>query len=791
MKRILWALAVVLLLGSGTGWWALTASLPAGDHHTLSGLVAPIDLRYDRWYRPHLQAKNFNDALAAQGWLHARHRLWQMEMLRRAGRGRLAEVLGAGALDTDRQLWRFGVPQLGQRFTDAATADARAQIAAYVSGVNDAIESYRVLPPEFLLLQFKPTPWTVEDVYSLSALLAFQSAGNAPQELLRLALAQRLPAAQAALFDADPSALPGYPFILPGSPARGVHTDAGKPPAAGVLAFDASNLGAVVDPVDPQLRPQMPRLALGSNSWAVAPARSASGKALFAFDSHDTLGLPNLFYEVHMTIGERELHGWSVPGLPGVINGYNESIAWGLTNIGDSQDLYIESRGEQPDSFVEDGASYPARVERVTVPVRGREDEVFTILHSRNGPLIHDDPPISLAWTALKAPSPRGDALLALNQAQSWEDFNACLDGHVAPVLNAIYADRDGNIGFRTLGRLPLRARGNGQQPLPASAGNRWQGLVPSADMPRLLNPAQGYLAAANARVNAPGSYPLVAADNAPGYRMRRIKSVLSANSHVTLADMQSLQTDWQDTQAALLLPHLLKALPRQPALQQATALLQRWAQNPQATPDSAAALLFQQWYLTLSAALLEPRLGPTLYARLQRHNYMLNAAVDTLVASGQHADWWPDSRSAVLAQSLEKAVAALTARHGPAQGWRLDAAQRIGLRHELGRELPALAGFFDVAAQPWGGSPATVGRASYLYAHPFVVRKAATVRSVGEMGSPPQFRAVIPGGQSGHPLSPHYRDQMPAWLAGELLETTPPAHGETIRLLPAASPGS
>ncbi len=777
-------LLVFSLLAAGGLWALLRSSLPP-DRGTLTlpGLSAPVDIRYDQWQRPYIEATALADALTAEGWLHASHRLWQMELFRRAGSGRMAEMLGPELVDTDKQLWRFGVPQLARRLAANAGAETNTLIDAYVRGVNAAIDAYRTAPPEFLLLRHEVEPWSRADVFALGALMAFQSSGNAGKEMLRAALRDRLGEDAFALFLEDGSEQPDFPFVLPG---RGR-----EPDAAPAVTPQEKWLSALeqLDRTDPARQPLMPRLAFGSNGWVVSPARSATGKALFAFDSHDALGLPNLFYEVHLFFGSgRQIRGWSVPGLPGVINGYNETIAWGFTNIGDSQDLFLETPvADRPGHFLDGDEAYAARRETVEIPVRDAAPVTLEILHTRTGPLISENPPLALRWTVHQLGDRGLDSLLAFNRARSWDEFNAALDRHAGPVLNATYADRDGNIGFRTLGLLPRRALGAGLVPLPAHPDHAWRGLVPAADMPRLSNPPAGFIAAANARVNPAGSYPLVSADNAAPYRIARLHMALAEDGLFTVEDMRRLQRDWYDGQAALLLPAMLGAVADDDRVAMEARRLRRWLDNPFAAADSGAALLFQAWYLELADAVFREPLGEALYKRLRRENYMVNFALDTLVLTDTYADWWPASRSQVLADSLARASADLKSTLGDPERWRLDRRQRVGLDHELSRAIPQLAPLLAADPQPWGGAPATVGRANYAYIRPFEVVHGATVRTVGEMSEPPTFRSVIPGGQSGHPLSPHYTDQFDAWRAGELLDIESRPRGDArIRLVPA-----
>jgi penicillin amidase len=758
---VLWALALVAVVAfGGAAAWLYGTIAPMAGTLEVSGLDAAATIRFDDYARPFVEAETMGDAFFAEGWLHACHRFWQMELLRSAGKGRLAAFLGRSMLETDQELWRMGVPQLAQTLERNASEAMRGHIARYVAGVNAAMAAGLGRPLEFLLVQHEPAPWTAADVYALGALMAFQSANNSENELLRLAILGEVGAERAAVFLPDESRDAGFPYVLT---------------AGGALAAALERRQAL----DPLVQALLPSFAFGSNGWVVAPEKSASGHALFAFDSHDALAVPNLFYEVHLFFGDNEqIRGWSVPGLPGVINGYNERIAWGFTNTGDSQDLYIEERSPDDPMLFKDGDSwYRAEVETVEIPVKGRtEPERFDIIRTRNGTLISDDPPIALRWTIQDIGVLGIDSLLQLNRARNWEEFTAALDGFAAPALNATYADIDGNIGFRTAGLLPVRGQGEGLVPLSGSdPAARWQGLVPAADMPEAYNPAEGYLAAANARVNARGDGPLVSADNAPGYRMRRIREVLSASDTLSPTDMAALQMDWHDAQAALLLPELLAALDAQTLAareQGAYELLRAWQGNPVAAPDMAAPMIFQAWYRALAREVFEPELSEQVFAQLYKNNYPLNHALDALLRFEHDSPWWRGSRQELIAAALSRALEEIAQAQGATpDAWRLDAMHHVTINHELGAAVPALGLLLNASPAPWGGSTSTVGRARYRYDRAYDVTAAATVRVVAEMHPDgPRVGAVMPGGQSGHPLSAHYLDQLDAWLAGELL---------------------
>lgn len=812
-RNVLIGLVAILLILMATGYALLRGSLPqTGGRIEIQGLAAQVAIRFDDQQRPFVQAGSVYDALAAQGWLHVQHRLWQMEMFRRAGQAKLSEVLGGSLLETDQQLLKIGVPQLAKRLEANASEELLQYVDAYLSGVNAAIQQMSVRPIEFLVLRHLPQPWARSDVFAVGAVMAYQSAGNMQNELLRLELARVLSPQQLEYFSGDKAESdPDYPFVIPGPAVQGQAISATlSQTIAGIVSettsknSDLPSLPSVrkaidaLSTLDAAVNAQMPRLSLGSNGWCLAPSRTESGHALFAFDSHDELGLPNLFYEVHLFYGDRkQIRGWSAAGLPGVINGYNHRIAWGFTNIGDTQDLFIEKRHpDNPNQFLDGQHWYDAEKEEYLIPVSGREfAQPFTVIKTKNGPLISDDPPISLCWTAHRLGDMGLEALLELNFAENWPQFTDALDRLAAPSLNATYADVDGNIGFRTAGLLPKRAVGSGLQALPGDvSSNRWLGMIPPAELPGRFNPPSGYVAAANARVNAEGQGPLVSADNAASYRIARIHSVLSSGDKIGFDDMQKLQIDWYDGQAAKLLPTLLKAVATQalsePA-RESLQLLKQWLASPIAHPDSAAALIFQAWYIQLAEEAFKQPLGDELFNSLLKRGYVLNHALDRLLLEDE-SPWWPSGTSQRVAAALEQTVADLIDQLGPELGlWRLDRLQQLTLRHELGAAALPLELLLNQSPRSMGGGISTVGRAGYRYDRPFQVSHGATVRVVIEMSATPRAQAIMPAGQSGHPLSRQYTDQLDDWLGGKLkpiADSPDKISRETLELFPSGN---
>ena len=777
IRRLLTLLAGLVLVIAGGVYLAIRLSIAEpGGTFDIEGLSGDVEIRFDEFQRPFVDAGSLDDAFLAEGWLHARYRLWQMELLRRAGSGRLAQGLGESLLSADESLWRAGVPQLAARLQAQASPATLASIDAYVAGVNAGIATYSVAPPEFLLARLDLRRWTRNDVFAVGALIAFQSANNMGKERLRLSLANALDDDHLAAFLPDETRTPGFPYVI-------------RDPKLLVAS-------RFVDSLDAFEQLLLPNASLGSSGWAVAASRSATGNALFAFDSHDALNLPNLFYEVHLFYGrEKSVRGWSLQGLPGVINGFNEHLAWGMTNIGDTQDLYVETRNpDSPLEFLLDGEWYEAEVQVIEIPVQGRNTpHRIEILTTANGPLVEEDPAVSLRWSGHDTAGRGLEALFAMNTAASWEEFEAALDWHAAPTANITYADRDGRIAFRTIGLIPVRGAGTGLFPLAGDdSANAWKGYVSDEELPELVDPQYGYVAAANARVHE--GLPMVSADNAPGYRMQRLHTVLSGRGDFALDDMAALQLDEYNAQAAKLLPHML---PEQDLWPDETDLaidwLGDWLDEPLNSAESAGALIWEHWYPALARRVFDARLDDDLLRRLLRESYVLNHALDRLVVEDHDSPWWQGQRETILHETLGEVVGTLSVKYGSdPRAWRWDAEHSVSFRHELHGVSRLTDSWLSRGPYPWGGGHPVLARARYTYDRPFEGRAGATVRVVAEMSTPMQVRAVIPGGQHGHPSSDHYDDQLEIWLGGALLEiaTTPAdVSGPATRLRPKQLP--
>jgi penicillin amidase len=523
-------------VAAGAFGYLLRRPLPQLDGELrLAGLTSPVEIVRDRWGIPHISARDPLDAYFGQGFCHAQDRLWQMELERRLAAGRLAEVLGAEALDIDRFQRRLGLHRAAQKEWETADGTLRDALRAYAAGVNaclDGLVGSGKLPVEFVLTRFHPEPWEPVDTLSFGRYLAYSQAPNWESELVRSRLIARVGYVAAA--DLEPDVWQPDSDALPGL------EDWGPP--------EMPEVG------------KLPSIILGggpgaSNAWAVSGARSSTGKPLLANDPHMFPRFPSVFYEAHLAAGaELNVAGASAPGLPGILIGHNRYIAWGLTaTMADTQDLFVE-RIDPGDSRRTEfaGRWESGTTVREVIAVKGRVrpwiEEV--LITARHGPLLTPTPslsdehrPLALRSMVLEAPGPCA-GLLALNRATSWDEFRAAARLIGTPALHVVYADADGNIGYQMVGGIPIRSRGEGLVPSPGWSGQyEWRGSVPYEDLPSAFNPPDGLWANANQTVAKMSPHFFTREFNDPS-RYQRIRQVLESKQRHSAVDFGALQAD-------------------------------------------------------------------------------------------------------------------------------------------------------------------------------------------------------------------------------------------------------
>lgn len=740
----------------------------------LHGLAGEVRIERDAAGIPTIRAASMEDAAFALGFVHAQDRLWQLETHRRIGSGRLAEAFGAAALETDRFLRALGVKRAAAAQWERIEPRSRALLRAYSEGINAFVRGeMKARPPEFLILGLQPEAWTPQDSLAWAIMMAWDLGGNWTTELQRMRLALRLPV------ERINELLPPYPGDRP-------LVTADYAALFRTLKVDGT-LGAQALAAAPESGIE----GVGSNNWVVAGTHTTTGAPLLANDPHLKLSAPALWYFARIETPAGKVAGATMPGLPTVVLGQNEHIAWGFTNTGpDVQDLYLErlqpgdpSRYQTPqgwekfDSFTE------------TIRVKGQPDVNLTVRATRHGPVISDGGAgegltgpaaapayaIAMRWTALDPDPGTLEASWDMTQARSVDEFVKATARYVAPMQNMVVADRAGRIAVVSAGRVPLRKPDNelkGQVPSPGwEARYDWAGFLDPTATPREADPARGWIATANQRIH-PVDYPhYITSEWAPPYRMQRIEQMLAAKPKHSIDDLRAMQADDLSLATLRLLPVLRQAAPDHPLA--AAAQRELAAFDGRMAGDKAAPLIFWAWARQLAQGIFADEAGQAVWSSSTR------AYRDALEAVMERNDgWWCDDKTTPAVEScaqqnaaaLGRALDELKAAHGAdVAAWRWDHAHQARSEHRPFSKVKALARWFELRT-PVGGDTYTVN-VSRVNLKPdattgelYLDEHGPSLRALYDLADPSQSRFMHSTGQSGIVLSPLYGQFVDRW---------------------------
>lgn len=766
----------------------LRRSLPRVEGELqVAGLSQAIEIVRDGNAIPHIVAQTEPDAYFGLGYVHAQDRLWQLELNRRLGSGRLAEVLGEAALPRDRMFRTLGLRRVAEQNLERLNARARAALDAYAAGVNAFLASDPPLPPEFALLGVEPAAWTPVDSLLWLKVMAWTLSNNMDRELSRLALSRKLSPEQLAEFVAP---YPGEPSLVLSLPS----------------AYQAA--GPVTgDNLFREPRPE----GLGSNNWAVDGRRSASGKPLLANDPHLGLTAPGIWYLAHLQAPGFSVIGATLPSLPGVILGRTESAAWAFTNTGsDVQDLFLERLVEgEPERYAVPGGSEAFERRRETIAVRGGGERVIEVRSTRHGPVISDvhehsaslAPPghvIALRWTALDPDDRSFEFVTEIAHAATGADVVAAARHFQSPTQNIVYADSAGAIGFVATGRVPVRRPDNDLRGLAPALGWEprydWQGYLPFEQLPQSHDPASGRIVTANQKIVPEDYAHWLGADWADPARAERIETLLDELPQHTVASFAKIQSDVQDGTARMLLPALWRALDASPpdasppsdcasiattTLDSALDRLREWDQEMRV--EQPEPLIFAAWVRELARAVYADEIGPDFDEYWSERPVFMSHVLSDRDGQGRWCDdvSTPDRESCPtqVRRALCRGLSLVQQRYGkdPA-GWRWGEAHVARARHMPLTTIPVLKRWFDVVAPSPGGSRSVNAGAFSIDADDedlFVNRHAASFRAVYDLADVERSTFILRTGQSGHFLSPHYDDWVTPWQRDEALPMT------------------
>ncbi len=760
---------------------------PQDDVLTIPGVDDPVGVSFDSNDIPFIRASSPTDAATALGYIHARDRMFQMELMRRAASGTLAALFGPAALPNDEEMRILGVRESAEADAADLSPEARALLQAYADGVNAWITRRgRLAAPELVFLG-KPQPWTIVDSLLWGKTMGLWLSGNWEVELERLALSAHMsrqkidalwpvagkppPPVDAALADPAPSkASPSYPV--------------------GAVAAARQALTWVRHFPEAFTQP-----AQASNAWAVAGAHTASGAPLLAGDPHLAFDFPGLWYLARIDTPEGALAGATVPGVPFVVIGRNEHVAWTFTSTGaDTQDIFIEQVTEDGRHYETPDGPQPFTTRREVIQVRGQPDVVLTVRMTRHGPVIDDGPAphtvLAVEMANLAPHDTDADGLLMLNHARWVSDAGLAAAKITSPVQNLLTADTAGNIAFYTTGRVPIRRAGDGSWPVEGADGHHdWTGWASGDQLPHSVNPASGQLLNANEPTAGPGFPVKLGRDTFGDWRAQRIRTLLADNERETPQSFALMQTDIISDYALRVLPVLdALSIPGNDPAAPAAALLQGW--DGRMAMEDPRPLIFNAWMHAFVGAVLAANGVDADAAPMQAERFILSLLLPGQGAAAQAKLWCKGDCRPLLLTSLDNAMATLRHYHGDdAAQWRWGNAHPALFAHPLLSRLPLLGWLGRITIRV-PGDATTIdvtapgflpGRAAFTAVH------GPELRGVYDLSDLDRSLFVIAPGQSGDLLDPHAADFLQRWRAGDSVQLGPEPNvvSREIRIMP------
>ena len=749
------------------------------------GLQAQVDIYRDEYGIAHIYADNLEDLLFAQGYVHAQDRFWQMEFWRHTGLGRISEIVGDATLGNDKFIRTAGWNRMAEdtvAYYQENEPEYYKLLEAYSAGVNaylseqgDNISINRTI----LSLVGEPweiEPWTPVNTVSWGVVMSFTLADEVDAEKMRAAFMSEFGE------DLYYELIPPYPYerrpvIAPTDEQVNVLGEMGGLDTA----VNWPNVNSKIIGEIPDVMGKGP--FVGSNNWVIGGEHTDTGLPLLADDMHLGIQMPSIWYEVGLHMPGMNVVGYSFAGVPGVIAGHNDAIAWGLTNTGaDVQDLFIEKiNPDNPDQYEFMGQWKDMEIVTEVIKVNGGEDVVLPVRITRHGPIVsepdEENPAqdvLTMRWAA-QDPSRVLQAVLLLNQAQNYEDFREALRFWDIPSQNVVYADVEGNIAYQMPGRTPVRKNGFGYVPSPGWTGEyEWEGWIPYEELPALFNPEKGYISTANNAI-VDEDYPhYIKRDWNNGDRGQRIMDMIeemaASGQPITKDDIGRMHSDSKSLLAATYTPLLLQLQSDDPQVQQALEILSAW--DLQERRDSTATSIFELFNAKLYPAIVADEIGAEYAAEMRDTIFLHNVGLDP------DSHWWDDvstpeveTQADILLLALTQGLAELeTLLGGSMDNWTWDRLHTATFPSDpLGQSgigpIETLVNRGPVAVD---GGASIVNAMSWSPDDPALVTWIPSMRMIVDMADFDASRAVNPTGQSGHPGSPHYDDMIPLWQNGE-----------------------
>ncbi len=715
-KAINIVIALIVAAALAATYWFFWRPLPRVSGRLGAPVARKVTITRDHLGVPSIHAESEGDVLFAQGYITAEERMWQMDGLRRFSSGELAEIIGPAGLEADRESRKLRIRHLAESIYTELQPSDRAQFASYARGVNYYLETHRGRYSfEFGILGYDPRPWSVTDSILVGLYMYRNLTTSYPEKLVKRNL----------MHGADPEKIK---FLYP------------------LRAGTEMLPGGDTQP--------------GSNAWAVSGAHTASGKPLLSNDMHLEFSMPGIWYMTGLQAPGLHVAGVALPGVPGIIVGHNEQIAWGVTNLHfDVQELYQEQLDSATGRYAFQGHVEQAILESETIRVKGQPSIEFRHWITRHGPLVTDTPDDHLAikWTAAQSGNFQFP-FLEINRAKSWLEFRAALTRFPGPGQNFVYADRAGNIGYQATGKLPVRHGYQGDLPVDGASGKfEWDGYIPFDQLPSAYNPPSGYVVTANQ-----DPFPENYADTVTGvfaspYRSNQIGDMLRAQPKLTPQDTLRIQKDVYSAFTHFFARQLVAAVDKKkaanPAFRDVVPLLRTW--NGQMEKDQAApfvATIAFQHFRRAMANLASPGNG-SLYET------QMSVAPVARILRERPAGWFADYDEA-LVRALAEGIDECRRMQGSAvKKWFYGRYLQVAINQPVGHQLPLVASYFDIGPVAMSGGTTTVKQTT--------PKLGPSERFNADLSDWDKSLLNVPVGQSGHVLSRHYKDQWDAYYAG------------------------
>jgi penicillin amidase len=801
LKRVLavvLALLILAILGLILyGVILVRSSFPKTDGTVqLPGIVEEVEVFRDSYGIPHIYASNEHDLFLAMGYVHAQDRFWQMDFWRHIGSGRLSEIFGESQLETDAYLRTMGWDRVAEQEWENGSDELRAIYQAYADGVNAYLGENRgaSISFEYAVLSlmnpdYEPEPWTPVHSMTWGKAMAWNLSGNMTSEIQRATLLPKIGSSR--LSELYPPYPEDHPTIVPSitgfqAEASAVVRQQWKIPPTLIDSVRIKN-----ELLESILMDRAP--GIGSNNWVIGGDRTTSGFPLLADDMHLSAQMPSIWYEIGIhcrPVSENcrfNSVGYSFVTIPIVVVGHNDHIAWGVTNLGpDVQDLYLEKiNPENPLQYQVEGEWWDMEVVEDIIRVAGSDPVPITIRYTRHGPILSDASPelqglalrqspepdspmaISLRWTALE-PGTLLESGIQLNLATNWDEFRQALSMWDVPSQNFVFADREGNIGYQTPGRIPIRAKGDGSLPVPGWTNEyEWIDFIPYDELPRSFNPDQGYLATANNAVIGL-EYPyLLSTEWDLGYRANRIVEMIESKGTLSRDDIRQIHGDNFNAMGPLFVPLLFELEISDPEIRAAVETLDGW--NFQNHMDSQPAALFNAFFRHLILRTFADEI-PAEWVPGGSYAFVI---FENLVEEPTNP-WWDDSRTPAIETMEDMMLLALQDAYdelletlgGDPADWTWGALHTITFENEtLGRSgITPIEWLFNRGPYRTSGGSSIVNATGASVNRGYEVGGVPSQRMIVDMEDFTNSLSIHTTGQSGHAFHKHYADMVDPW---------------------------